>query len=41
MGVELLEYFCLLLVSGDSVVVVYDNGLGCGIVVTLFVVETA
>ena len=36
-----VECFCLLLVCGDSVVVVCKDGLVCGVDVTVFVVQTS
>ena len=34
-----VEHFCLLLVCGDSVVVVFKDGVMCGVDVTVFVIE--
>ena len=36
-----VEDFCLLIVCGDIVVPVCEDGLACGVIVTVFVVETA
>ena len=36
-----VEYFCLLLVCGDGVIFVCEDGFVCGGVVVVFVVEAA
>ena len=36
-----VEYFCLLLILGDSVVAVCKDGFVCGVVVRIFVVQTS
>ena len=37
----LVEYFCLLLVCGDGVIVVCEGGFVCCVIIAVFVVEAA
>ena len=40
-GVVFVQYFCMSFVSGNSVVVVCQDGLVCGIIVVVVIVQSA